>query len=165
MAAPVMTMLTPYFATAGIGWLYVRRIRRHFGRQPWQPRRTIARLVLLALVTTMLVITAVALPHVLIGMAVGAVLGIALGVVAVRHTHIERVDGKACFTPNPWIGAGLTVLLLGRLAWRWSQGAFSSGAAQTFSQASPFTMAIFATLIGYSISQSIGLLLRMRHLD
>lgn len=31
MAAHAMTMLTPYLTAAGIGWLYYRRMRRHFG--------------------------------------------------------------------------------------------------------------------------------------
>ena len=42
--------LVPYLATAGIGWLYYRRIRRSFGRQAWQPGRAIARLVLVSVV-------------------------------------------------------------------------------------------------------------------
>jgi lysozyme family protein len=50
------------------------------------------------------------------------------------------------------------------LAWRWSQGAFLGGAAQSTQQASPLTMAIAATLIAYSLVYSIGLVVRMRQL-
>ena len=49
MPAPMPTYL-PWLMTAGFGWMYYRRLRRHFGWQPWQPRRTLARIVILALV-------------------------------------------------------------------------------------------------------------------
>jgi hypothetical protein len=83
---------------------------------------------------------------------------------ALRHTHAEWVDGRGWYTPNPWIGAALSVLLVARLAWRWEQGAFSGGSQQTMQQASPLTLAIFAALIAYGLIYSAGLLLRMRRL-
>ena len=49
MLALAPTSLTPVLATAGIGWLYYRRIRRQFGRQQYQPRRAMLRVGLLAL--------------------------------------------------------------------------------------------------------------------
>jgi membrane associated rhomboid family serine protease len=164
MSAAVLPALTPYLATAGIGWLYYRRIRRSFGRQLWQPKRTITRLVLVSLVAASLVCAAVFLPHVGAGIAVGAVLGAALGVFALKHTHAQATDGKRYYTPNPWIGGGLTLLLLGRLAWRWSQGALTGSSAQMGQQVSPLTLGIAATLIAYSLVYSSGLLLRMRKL-
>lgn len=164
MPAAVLPALTPYLATAGIGWLYYRRIRRSFGRQPWQPKRTVARLVLVSLVAASLVCAAVFLPHVGAGIATGAVLGAGLGVLALKHTHAQLTEGKRYYTPNPWIGGGLSLLLLGRLAWRWSQGALTGGSAQVAQQASPLTLGIAATLIAYSLVYTSGLLLRMRKL-
>lgn len=164
MPAAVLPALTPYLATAGIGWLYYRRIRRSFGRQSWQPKRTVARLVLVSLVAASLICAAVFLPHTGAGIAIGAVLGAALGTFGLKHTHAQLIDGKRYYTPNPWIGGGLTLLLLGRLAWRWSQGAFAGGSAQAAQQASPLTLGIAATLIAYSLVYSSGLLLRMRKL-
>ena len=164
MLVAALPALTPYLATAGIGWLYYRRIRRSFGRQPWQPRRTIARLVLVSVVALALASAAVFLPHVGLGIGVGAAAGAALGVLALKHTHAQVIDGQRYYTPNSWIGGGLSLLLLGRLAWRWSQGMISSGSAQAAQQASPLTMGIAATLIAYSLVYSIGLLMRMRQL-
>ena len=154
----------PYLAVAAIGWAYYRRIRRSFGRQRWQPRRTGARLALVAVALAGLAMAAAFLPHVGIGVATGAVVGAALGVLALRHTHAEWVDGQGWYTPNPWIGGALTVLLLGRLAWRYTHGVFSGAAAQTVQQASPLTLGIAATLVVYSLVQGIGLFLRMHAL-
>jgi hypothetical protein len=165
MPAAILPTLTPYLATAGIGWLYYRRIRRSFGRQPWQPKRTIARLVLVTLVAASLICAAVFLPHVGVGIGIGAVVGGALGVFALTHTHAQVTDGQRFYTPNPWIGGGLSLLLLGRLVWRWSQGALTgNGSAQFAQQASPLTLGIAATLIAYSLVYTSGLLLRMRKL-
>ncbi|MFT3761625.1 MAG: hypothetical protein QM761_03235 [Pseudoxanthomonas sp.] len=164
MPAHSIAPMTPYLATAGIAWLYYRRIRRHFGRQEWRPIRTAVRIALLSLVAAMLALAAIFLPHVAWGMAGGGVAGAALGLLSLRHTHAEWADGRGWYTPNPWIGGALSVLLVGRLAWRWSQGAFSSGAGQTLQQASPLTLAIAAALVAYSLVNGVGLLLRMRRL-
>ncbi len=162
MAAP-MPVYLPWLMTAGFGWLYYRRIRRHFGWQLWQPRRTQLRIGILVLVAAMLVVAAVYLPHVAWGIAGGTVAGGALGVFALRHTQSSVRDGKPGYTPNPWIGGGLALLLVGRLAWRWYSGAFSSGAMQGGSNASPLTLAIAAALISYGLVQAVGLMLKMRH--
>lgn len=163
MPVAALPALTPYLATAGIGWLYYRRIRRSFGRQAWQPGRTIARLVLVSLVAVALVFAALFLPHTGMGIGIGALIGVLLGGFGLKHTHAQMIEGQRYYTPNPWIGGALSVLLLGRLAWRWSQGAYIGG-AQAAQQASPLTMAIAATLIAYSLVYSVGLVLRMRRL-
>lgn len=162
MAALTMAPLTPYLAAAGMAWLYYRRLRRYFGRQAWQPRRTMFRVGLLSIVSLLLITAAVRLPHVAGAITAGAVVGVALGGFALRHTRIDQVDGRLGYTPHPWIGAGLALLLVGRLAWRWSQGAFSAGMQDTAQQASPLTMAMAAILVAYSLTQGIGLLRRMR---
>lgn len=164
MAATGLAMLTPYLATAGIGWIYYRRLRRYFGRQPWQPRRTLARLALLSVLGLGLAYLAAMLPAVRLGMAGGTLAGVALGIFGLRHTRIELHQGVRTYVPNPWIGAGLSALLLGRLAWRWASGGFSGGGAQTLQHASPLTLAIASALIAYSLVQGLGLMQRMRAL-
>lgn len=164
MPAHAVAPLTPYLPMVAIAFLYYRRIRRSFGRQPWRPKRAVFRLCLLGLVVALLAFVAFALPKVAPGVLLGALAGAGLGLLALRHTHTEWVDGQGWYTPNPWIGAGLMVLLLGRLAWRWSSGAFAAGAATSGSQASPLTMGIGATLVVYSLVHVGGLWLRMRGL-
>jgi hypothetical protein len=125
----------------------------------------VVRLVLASVVACLLLVLAVVAPHVGLGMAAGAVIGTVVGLLSLRHTHAEWVEGRGWYTPNPWIGGALSVLLVARLAWRWGQGAFSDGSQQAIQQASPLTLAIAATFIVYGLVYSAGLLLRMRRLQ
>jgi ABC-type dipeptide/oligopeptide/nickel transport system permease component len=165
MPTPGLAPITPYLGMAGIAWLYYRRIRRNFGRQPWRRTRTVVRLAIVAVVASLLLFAAAFLPHVAVGMAAGAAAGAALGLLSLRHTHAEWSGGSGYYTPNPWIGGALSVLLVARLAWRGWSGAFSGGTAQSMQQASPLTMSLAAALIAYSLVYNIGLLLRMRGLQ
>jgi peptidoglycan biosynthesis protein MviN/MurJ (putative lipid II flippase) len=164
MPAHAVAPLTPYISMAAFAFIYYRRIRRSFGRQQWKPTRAIVRLSVLAFATTMLVLAACFLPHLAPGVVLGALLGAGLGLFSLRHTHTEWADGSGWYTPNPWIGGALSAVLLGRLIWRWSQGAFSMGAGANGQNASPLTMGIAAALVVYSLVHVGGLWLRMRSL-
>lgn len=164
MPAASLPALTPILATAGIGWIMYRRIRRSFGRQPWQPKRTMFRLGIMVLLFAFLMFGAVFLPQVRWGVAAGLIAGLALGAVALHLTRLEWHNDQPTYVPNPWIGGVLTLLLVGRLAWRWSQGAFADGAAATAQQASPLTMGVAGMLVGYFLLLNSGLLWRMRQL-
>ena len=161
MAAPA---LAPVLMTAAIGWIYYRRIRGSFGRQPWRPWRTGTRIALLTLVAAMMLAAAVIVPGAGLAVAGGAGVGAMLGAVALRHTHAGWHEGRRCYTPNPWIGAVLALLLLARLAWRMGSGVLADGAAQWGQNASPLTLAIGATLVSYYLVHGIGLALAMRRL-
>lgn len=163
MAAPALPALLPYAFTAGIGWMYYRRIRRQFGRQPWQPRRTIARMVLLSLVLASLVVAGIFVPNAGWAVAAGLAVGLGLGFYGVSLTRIELIDGVRSYVPNPWIGGALSLLLLGRLAWRFLHGGFMQAQATT-TGASPLTLAFAAALIGYYLTYSAVLTVRMQRL-
>jgi hypothetical protein len=161
MPAPMPTYL-PWLMTAGFGWLYYRRLRRHFGWQPWQPRRTRVRIAVLVLVAVLLGAAAAFVPHVAAGMAVGGLAGAGLAWFALKHTRSDVREGRPGYTPNPWIGGALSVLLVARLAWRWHDGAFSQGMAPGAANASPLTLGLAAALVCYGLVQAVGLYLRMR---
>jgi hypothetical protein len=157
--------LTPLLFTAFIGVMYYRRIRRQFGRQRYTPKRAMARVVLLALVSCGLLAIAFVLPHVAIAILAGLAAGAVLGALGLHHTHIERVDGECWYTPNPWIGGALSLVLVGRLAWRWGHGAFAmGGGSQVGQNMSPLTLGILATLVGFYVVNGAWLALRMRAL-
>jgi hypothetical protein len=164
MLALAPTSLTPVIATAGIGWLYYRRIRRQFGRQQYQSRRAMLRVGLLALVACALLVMAIAIPKVGAAIALGLVAGCSLGALALRHVAIESADGVRWYTPNPWIGGALSLLLVGRLAWRFGHGAFAAGGAQAAQNMSPLTLGIAATLVGFYVVNGAGLAWRTRAL-
>lgn len=165
MPAIALPALVPALSTAAIGWLLYRRLRTSFGSQPWQPRRTMLRMGFLALAGLALASAVWFLPYARPGICLGAALGAALAWLGARTTRIGYLDGRACYTPNPWIGGVLVLLLAFRLLMRWQQGAFAEGSAQALQQASPLTLGIAAMLVSYLFLHSAVLLLRMRGLQ
>jgi len=154
--------LTPVIATAGIGLLYYRRVRRQFGRQAWRPGAAWwLRFAMLCVLMAVLLAAGFGSPGgalaVLAGIAVGAV----LGAFAIRHTRIEHSGGARWYTPNPWIGGILSLLLIARLAWRWQGGVRAFGPAAA-AQPSVLTLAFASTLVAYYLVNSGGLAWRMR---
>src|SRR3982751_2575135 len=107
--ASMTPSLAPVLATAGIGLLYYRRMRRQFGRQAWQPgARWWLRVAVLSVLLVVLVVAGFALPEGAAGVGGGLVIGAVLGIFAIRHTRIEHAQGTRWYTPNPWIGGVLS---------------------------------------------------------
>ena len=158
----VSSALTTAGIVAGAGLLVYRRIRKSFGRQAWNATGSGIRLGVLSLVWLSLVAAAVFVPGAAWAVAGGMVTGAALGVFTQPLTRVECVDGLKFTTPNPWIGAALISLLLGRLLWRLANGDFAAGGVGEGS--SPWTLAIAATIVTYYVADGIGLLARMRRL-
>ena len=157
---------TPVLFMAGIGWIYYRRIRRQFGRQQWRPGAgRWLRLILLAVLLAGICVAASTIANALLPVVAGIAIGALLGWLALRHTHIETVDGTQWYTPNRWIGGALSLLLVGRLAWRWSHGGFMAGGGPTtLQQGSTLTLAFVSTLLAYYLVQGVGLAWRMQQL-
>jgi len=157
-----------------LAWIVWRRVNRSFGRQPIRRRRMMVRIALFAVVGGLLALTGLHRPALAGGLFAGVLLGGAIGFVGLRLTRFEVDPAKGdCYVPNPWIGALLTVLLLGRLAWRltvlWPQlqGAapvHAPGAAMRppGQVSSPLTMLVIGLLVGYYIVYFSGLLIHHR---
>jgi hypothetical protein len=154
--------LTPYLFSGLLGVVYLRRIAANFGRQPWRPARVGIRLGLLAVALCFLVFAAFVVPGVGLAVGGGILLGAALAWFALQHTHAEIVEGKRYYTPNPWIGGALSVLLAGRLLWRIGSGGLAAMAVGQ--RASPLTLGIAATLVAFYVVNSAGLFMQMRRL-
>lgn len=165
--------IAPLLATAGFGWLYYRRIRRQFGRQPYRPKRTMLRICVLSLLACVLLVAGLLLQRLWPALAIGGVAGGALGWLALRHTRVAIVDGVREYVPNPWLGGLIALLLVARLAWRWyrfegmgmgmGMGA-DAGVQAAGMQASPLTYGLLVALVAYYLVNSIGLVRRMRAL-
>jgi hypothetical protein len=144
--------------------LYYRRFRRSFGRQPVQPGRMTTRVVLLCIVGGFLLAGSLADPMMLVADVAGLAAGVALGFWGLRLTRFERKDDGVHYIPHGWFGIGITVLLLGRLAYRlmvmWPamQAAHAAGAQHAPVPRTPLTLALFGLLVGYYVCYYIGVL-------
>lgn len=159
MIAAATPGYAPYLIAAAIAFAMYRRIRTHFGRQAWRPARVLTRLVLLSLFLAVLAAVVVMKPAEDWGIGVGALAGAALGLLSLRLVRVDVVGGEPGYTPNPWIGALLTGLLVGRIAWRFASGGFAQPPSS-----GPLTLAIAATVLTFYLVQGIGLMRRMKAL-
>jgi hypothetical protein len=147
-----------------------RRVRRQFGRQPVRRGPMIARVTILAIVALLVSLAGLRDPRLLEGLGGGLLGGVALGMLGLRLTRFERgADGRDIYLPNPWIGATVTALLVGRLAWRFlvlmpAAGAGSAVAPLAGPQLgnSPLTLLVVGLMIGYYLSYYTGLLVHHR---
>jgi len=83
-----------------------------------------------------------------------------------RHTQFEVTPQGKFYTPHTYIGIFISVLFLGRVAYRFlvlypGMHAAAQNNADTFAafQKSPLTLAIFGVLVGYYIAYYVGVLI------
>lgn len=154
-----------------LAWIVWRRVSRQFGRQPIRRKRMIFRVAVFALLGGLLALSGFHHVALVEGLAGGALIGGALGLLGLRLTRFETDPVKGdCYVPNPWIGALLTVLLLGRLGWRllvvWpqmQQEPAPPGVMPPMGHAlTPLTMLVIGLLVGYYIAYFSGLLVHHR---
>ena len=141
--------------------LYYRRFRRSFGRQPVQPARMILRVVVLGVIGALLLLGSVMDTRLFAADAGGLVAGIALGFWGLRLTRFEREPDGVHYIPHSWFGVGISLLLLARLAYRFSV-LWPTMHAQVAGPApyprSPLTLALFGLLVGYYVCYYLGVL-------
>ena len=150
--------------SALIAFMLYRRVRSHIGRQAFSPRRAWVRMVLLSIICLLFLGRHVSDPVWAAAAAAGATLGIGLGLYALRHTQFEITASGSFYTPNLYIGLGVTALLLGRIAFRVLalQGLREGGGAPMGAMQSPGTLGVYFILAGYYVSYYAGLLKRNR---
>ena len=167
MAAPLHPSLA---ITLGIGafivWRMASRVRRMIGRQRLSSRRPWITVVLFPLLAVVLALVALAHPTALLGLAAGCATGVGLGIVGLRLTRFEATPAGWFYTPNPYLGVALSVLLIARIGWRYAQiasigGPVDDGSAGDLGR-SPLTLLLFGMLAGYYTAYAAGLL-RWRH--
>ncbi|EIL88007.1 hypothetical protein UU9_14410 [Rhodanobacter fulvus Jip2] len=164
-------MLSYLVALPFIAWMMWRRISRQFGRQPIRRKRMVFRVAIFAVVGGLLMLSGLHRLALAEGALGGMLIGGAIGLLGLKLTRfeIDPVRGD-CYVPNSWIGALLTALLLGRLAWRFAFiGAQippsvddPMGHAMATHSASPLTMLVVGVLVGYYLVYYRGLLIHHR---
>ena len=151
-----------------VGFALYRRFKTTFGRQRVAPRRMIARMVLLSVVSILLIATGVPTTGSMTAAGAGLVLGLALAGLGLRLTTFEVTSEGRFYVPSGWLGLTVTALFLGRLVARLftvSERLASARAGESplaGLQRSPLTVALFFLLAGYYVAFYAGILRRTR---
>jgi hypothetical protein len=152
----VLLALTPL-----IIWRVYSRVRRMVGRQRLSRLRPWISVCLFPVLVALLVFGSLQYPVALAWLAGGLMVGSLLAVYGLRLTRFERTEQGLFYTPNPYLGVTLSLLLVGRILYRivevYAGGAPSAADLSHFAR-SPATLAIFGTLAGYYVAYAIGLL-------
>ena len=151
----------PIFIGALFAWSIYRRIRRNIGRQKLKPRRSIISLVILTLLSAWIFSMAANSTNMLLSFVGGLLLGGALGFLGLRLTKFETTNEGHFYTPNTHIGIALSVLFIGRLAYKYI-AAGNPMTAQTdhpMPFQSPLTLFILGLTVGYYFVYQIGVLI------
>jgi hypothetical protein len=155
----------PLLAFAGIAvlvvWRVFVRVRRLVGRQPLRRVRAWITVCAFPLLLIGLAFSALQHPWSAVAEAAGVAIGVALGVAGLQRTKFEVTPAGLFYTPSAHIGIALSLLLVGRLAWRAAQFYLHSEVIMAppadFAR-SPLTMLIVGTTAGYYASYAFGLL-------
>jgi len=159
-------LVTPLLFGALIAFGIYRRIKRNIGRQLLQPVRLKLRISLFAVVGGLILAGALRDAALAGAMTAGLAGGIALGWFGLRHTQFEAVGPDRFYTPHTYIGALVSALFLGRIAYRFivlysTSHAVAAGSLPFSSyERSPLTLALFGVLVGYYVAYYTGVLRR-----
>ena len=141
-----------------MAWGIYRRVRRNIGRQPLRPRRIMVSIVMLSVISVLIFSLSLQLPKLVFGMGGGLLLGALLGFVGLRLTKFETTEAGHFYTPNTHIGIALSVLFVGRMAYRfWAIRDVTVAPNSPPAFQSPLTLFIFGLIAGYYLVYYIGL--------
>ncbi len=165
----------PYLFAALVMLIVYRRLRRSFGRQPLRPRRMTLRMILLVVLACTFAPLALRSTQYFGAEISGAVLGFALGVWGAQRTRFQMYQDRLHYVPHTYTGIAVTLLVLGRLAFRGIQaytGPQLGPAPMNPSHAyppdsmvrSPLTAGIFFILAGYYLCYYGLVLWKSKHL-
>jgi len=158
-------LIFPIMMGAFILLAIYRRVRRNIGRQPVRPVRMRSRMIVLSVIGALIALGATRDVNLLGALLAGIAGGAALGWFGLQHTKFETTENGEFYTPHTYIGLTVSLLLLGRIAYRFiviypSMQAAAQADQNPFAafQRSPLTLAIFGVLIGYYVFYYAGVL-------
>jgi hypothetical protein len=171
---PDFSQIGPFLFAALLVFAVYRRLRRSFGRQPLRPARMTMRIALLAVVGCALLPMALRSAQYLWAELAGAALGIGLGLWGAERTRFTMYGGRLHYVPHTYTGIAVSLLFVGRLAFRAVQAYTnqhianaadpSRAFAPTSMVRSPLTIGILFVLVGYYVWYYSWVLWKTRHL-
>jgi hypothetical protein len=178
---PDFSQIGPFLVAALVVFAVYRRFKRSFGRQPLRPARMTVRIALLAVIGCLLLPMALRSAQFLAAELIGAALGIALGLWGAQRTRFLIQGERRYYVPHTYTGIAVSLLFLGRLAFRLVQiypgmpasqaanaAAGTADPSQAFAPASmvrsPLTVGIFFLLMGYYLYYYAWVLWKFKHL-
>jgi hypothetical protein len=168
---PDYPQIWPYAIAALAVLLLYRRLRRSFGRQRIHPVRMSIRMGILIVLGCLLLPMAVRSVQFLAAELAGAIAGAALGVWGARRTRYQTYDGELHYIPHTYTGIAVSLLFVGRLAYRvvelasmnHANGSGSTDSMQGFAPPamvrSAFTVGLLFVVVGYYVCY-YGMVLR-----
>lgn len=164
------SLYTPIAVGALMLFAIYRRVRGSFGRQPIRTKRMTVRVVIFAVAMALSLLSGWQDVRLAEGVLAGGIAGAALAwLVGLKLTRFEiGTEGQDFYIPNPWVGAALTALLLGRLAWRFLvlapllEGGASAAPHAPAPGNSPLTMLVVGLTLGYYMAYYAGILMHHR---
>lgn len=165
-------LVMPVLFGALIAFGVYRRVRRNIGRQPLSPARLTSRIALFSIIGGMILLMSFRDMNLFGAMLAGIAAGAGLGWFGLKHTQFEATAQGQFYTPHTYIGAFVSALFLGRIAYRFivlysTSHALAAADQNPFAayQKSPLTLAIFGILVGYYVFYYAGVLRRSRGLQ
>ena len=165
-------------AVAVVAFILYRRGRRLIGHQRFHQRRITFRAVILAVVAVLLLVQYAQRADPMLeyaSTAGGALVGFAIGFVALRFTQMGRDENGVWYVPNMYLGIGLVALLIARFVYEYfvmfpqirkqMEEASAQGAAAAHSIAfapQPISHGILFLVLGYYVAYYLGILVRAR---
>ncbi|HXF09393.1 MAG TPA: hypothetical protein VN625_01320 [Desulfuromonadaceae bacterium] len=155
MASPAI----PILLGGLLVWGVYRRIRRNIGRQRLRLRRILPSLTIVSLMGFFLVALFFQDRNLMLGFGSGCLLGCIAGFFGLKLTKFETNDEGHFYIPNTRIGVALSLLLAGRLLYKFikNRDAFDLNNHSTPPVQSPLTFFIIGLTVGYYIVYYIGL--------
>ena len=152
--------VVPLIVLPFVAWRIYARIRRNIGRQAFKPGRMTGAIVTFSVITALFALGALTYPPSLAALGGGLALSVPLALFGLRVTRFETTPEGKFYTPHTGLGVALTVLFLGRMAYRMftimGDPAMAAGAPTPSMFHSPVTLLIFGLTAGYYITYYTG---------
>jgi hypothetical protein len=155
------TLLVAVAIAALVAWRVFARIRRLMVRQRLTGARPWILVCVLPVALAALLLVSLPRPASALALVGGVAVGVGLGLYGLRLTTFEETPQGLFFTPNRYLGAAISLLLVGRIAYRalrvYVLSEPTGGMAPDFMR-TPLTLLLVGTLAGYYLVYSAGLL-------